>query len=505
MYSVGFDNDKYLKLQSEKILERIGMFGNKLYLEFGGKLFDDYHASRVLPGYTPDIKVQLLKTLADKAEIIIVINASNIDSSKLIGDTGISYDDDVLRLIDEFRKVHLYVGSVVISQYCGQPAADNFKDYLESRGITVYVMQHIPDSDYPGNTQYILSDKGYGRNDYIKTSRPLIVVTAPGPGSGKMAACLSQLYHENLHGVKAGYAKFETFPIWNRPKNHLINLAYESATADLNDVNMIDPFHLEAYNISSVNYNRDIEVFPILNAIFTRIWGKSPYRSPTDMGVNMVGHCISDDAICAEASKQEIIRRYFYTLLDYTRGNVQKSAVSKLELLMNNSGLSADDRLPVLCALDRAEETAGPCLAIELPDGTLITGKTSPLLGASSAALLNALKHLAGIGDNVLLISPTIIEPIQKLKVGYLGNENPRLHTDEVLIALAISSATNPIAELILGQLPKLRNSEAHSSVILSQVDIGIFRQLGVNITCEPVYQNARLFHRKPLKSMDLP
>ena len=500
MYSVGFDNDKYLKLQSEKILERIGMFGNKLYLEFGGKLFDDYHASRVLPGYKPDIKVQLLKTLADKAEIVIVINASNIDSSKAIGDSGISYDDDVLRLIDEFRRCLLYVGSVVISQYHGQPAADNFKDYLEGRGITVYVMHYIPETDYPGNIQYILSDKGYGNNDYIKTSRPLIVVTAPGPGSGKMAACLSQLYHENKRGVKAGYAKFETFPIWNRPLKHMINLAYESATADLNDVNMIDPFHLEAYGVSAVNYNRDIEVFPILNAMFTRIWGKSPYRSPTDMGVNMVGHCISNDDICAEASNQEIIRRYFNTQLDYVRGNTQKAAVSKLELLMNNSGLSPDDRPPVIPALEKAEEAGGPCVAIELPDGTLITGKTSPLLGASSAALLNALKHLAGIGDNVLLISPTVIEPIQKLKVGYLGNENPRLHTDEVLIALAISTATNPIAELILGQLPKLRNSEAHSSVILSQVDIGIFRQLGVNITCEPVYQNVRLFHRKPLK-----
>jgi uncharacterized protein (UPF0371 family) len=327
VYSVGFNNDKYLKLQSEKILERISMFGNKLYLEFGGKLFDDYHASRVLPGYTPDIKVQLLKTLADKAEIVIVINASTIDSNKSIGDSGVSYEDDVLRLIDEFRNNHLYVGSVVISQYHGQPAADKFKDYLEGRGITVYVMHYIPESDYPGNIQFILSDKGYGNNDYIKTTRPLIVITAPGPGSGKMAACLSQLYHENKRGVKAGYAKFETFPIWNRPLKHMINLAYESATADLNDVNMIDPFHLEAYSVSAVNYNRDIEVFPILNAMFTRIWGESPYRSPTDMGVNMVGHCISDEEICTEASKQEIIRRYFNTMLTYAKGSGQKSDV----------------------------------------------------------------------------------------------------------------------------------------------------------------------------------
>ena len=496
MYSVGFDNDKYLKLQSEKILERIEVFENKLYLEFGGKLYDDQHASRVLPGYIPDIKVKLLKTLADKAEIVIVINASNIDSNKAIGDTGISYDDDVLRLIDELRKGHLFVGSVVISQYLGQPAADKFKDYLEGRGITVYVMHYIPESDYPNNIQLILSDEGYGNNDYIRTSRPLVVVTAPGPGSGKMAACLSQLYHENKRGIKAGYAKFETFPIWNRPLKHMINLAYESATADLDDVNMIDPFHLEAYNVSAVNYNRDIEVFPILNAMFTRIWGESPYRSPTDMGVNMVGYCISDDDICAEASKQELIRRYFNTQLDYAKGNVQKSAVSKLELLMNNSGLSADDRAPVLPALRKADQTDGPCVAIELPDGTIITGKTSDLLGASSAALLNALKHLAGIDDKVPLISPGVIEPTQKLKVGYLGNENPRMHTDELLLALAISTTTNPTAGLVLEQLPMLRYSEAHSSVILSQVDIGVFRQLGVNITCEPVFQNKRLFHR---------
>ena len=496
VYTVGFDNDKYLKLQSEKILERIALFGNKLYLEFGGKLLDDQHAARVLPGYMPDTKVHLLETLKDKAEIVIAINASDIDSSKAIGDSGVSYDDDVLRLIDEFRKRNLYVGSVVISQYLGQPAADQFKTYLESLGVTVYVMHYIPGSYYPSNIQLILSDIGYGNNDYIETERPLVVITAPGPGSGKMAACLSQLYQENKRGVKAGYAKFETFPIWNRPLKHMIHLAYEAATADLDDVNMIDPFHLEAYGVSAVSYNRDIEVFPILNAMFTRIWGESPYRSPTDMGVNMAGFCISDDAVCTEASKQELIRRYFNTQLDFAKGNIQKSAVSKLELLMNNSGLSSDERPPVTPALAKAEKTDGPCVAIELPDGTVITGKTSDLLGASSAALLNALKHLAGIDDRVPLISPALIAPIQKLKVGYLGNENPRLHTDEVLIALAISTATNPTAEIVLEQLPKLNYSEAHSSVILSQVDIGVFRQLGVNITCEPVYQNKRLFHR---------
>ena len=501
MNAIGFDNDKYLKLQSERILERIGMFENKLYLEFGGKLFDDYHASRVLPGYVPDIKVQLLKTLADKAEIVIVINASNIDSNKAIGDSGISYDDDVLRLIDEFKKKRLYMGSVVISQYLGQPAADKFKDYLESRGVTVYRMYHIPGTDYPGNIPLILSDQGYGNNDYIVTTRPLVVVTAPGPGSGKMAACMSQLYHEHKRGVKAGYAKFETFPIWNRPLKDMVNLAYEAATADLNDVNMIDPFHLDAYGVSAVNYNRDIEVFPVLNAMFTRIWGESPYRSPTDMGVNMVGYCISDDAVCAEASKQEIIRRYFYTKLDSTLGISPKSALSKLELLMSNSGFTADERPPVTPALKKASKTGGPCVAIALTDGTVITGKTSDLLGASSAALLNALKYLAGIDDKVLLISPVIIEPIQKLKVGYLGNENPRLHTDEVLMALAISTVTNPTAELILEQLPKLSGSQAHSSVILSQTDSSVFRQLGVGLTCEPVYQNLRFFHKKSRRS----
>ena len=497
MSNVGFDDDKYILMQSEKILERIKMFGNKLYLEFGGKLFDDYHASRVLPGFMPDSKVRLLKTLSDQSEIIIVISASNIDSSKTIGDSGIYYDDHVLQLIREFLDIGLLVSSVVISQYHGQDSADKFKLYLESLGITVYVMHYIADSDYPSNVQLILSDKGYGNNDYIKTSRPLVVVTGPGPGCGKMAACLSQLYHENERGIKAGYAKFETFPIWNRSLKDMLNLAYEAATADVGDVSMIDPFHLEAHGISAVNYNRDIEVFPLLNTIFKRIWGESPYSSPTDMGVNMVGFCITDETLCSEYAAQEIIRRYFSVRQDFAKGLVGKSAVSKLELIMNNTGLSPEDRPPVLPAIQKADATEGPSVAISLPDGAIITGKTSALLGASSAALLNALKHLAGICDDVTLISPDVIEPIQKLKIGYLGNENPRLHTDEVLIALSIRAATDPTAAIVLEHLSKLRGSEAHSSVILSQVDIGVFRQLGVNITCEPIYQNKRPFRRK--------
>jgi len=495
VYEVGFDNDQYLRLQSESITERIKMFGNKLYLEFGGKLFDDYHASRVLPGFAHDSKVRLLKTLADQAEIVITINAATIDSNKVIGDTGISYDDDVLRLIDAFRDSGLYVGSVVISQYTGQSAADNFKAYLEQLGLTVYMLHYIP--EYPSNIPLVLSDDGFGKNDYIKTSRPLVVVTAPGPGSGKMTTCLSQMYHESKHGVKAGYAKFETFPIWNLPLKNMVNLAYEAATADLNDVNMIDPFHLEAYGVSAVNYNRDIEMFPVLNSIFKTFWGVSPYKSPTDMGVNMVGFCITDEAVCAEASKQEIIRRYFGAQCDFAAGLIDRSPVNKLELLMNNSETSVLDRLVVGAARDKATATDSPSAAMELVDGAIVTGKTSALLGASAAALLNALKHLAGIDPKMPIISPVVIEPIQNLKVGFLGNDNPRLHTDEVLIALAICAATSPIAEMVLKQLPKLDKAEFHSTVILSQVDINVLRQLGVNVTCEPVYQTKRLFHKR--------
>ena len=495
MYQTGFDNKKYLQIQSEHIIKRINQFGNKLYLEFGGKLFDDFHASRVLPGFELDSKVRLLCELADKAEIILVINAEDIEQNKFRGDHGITYDAELLRLIDAFKERELYIGSVVINQYSGQASSDTFKNYLINLGIKVYIHHHIP--EYPTNVPLILSSEGYGKNDYIETTKPLVVVTAPGGGSGKMAVCLSQLYHENERAVQAGYAKFETFPIWNLPLNHPVNLAYEAATVDLRDVNMIDPFHLDAYGISAISYNRDTEIFPILDTIFTKIWGESPYKSPTDMGVNMAGSCIFDDNVCREASKQEIIRRYYNTQCDIQMGRAEKNSAQKIEILMNKIGISFDNRPVVKYALDKAVQSNSPSAAIELTDGTIITGRTSELLGASSAVLLNTLKTLAGIQDEVKIISPIVIEPIQKLKTGFLGNANPRLHTDEVLMALAICAATNPMAELVLQQLPKLQNCEAHSTVILSQVDINVFKNLGVNITCEPKYQFNRFYHKK--------
>ena len=495
MYRIGFDNEKYLKMQSECINERINKFGNKLYLEFGGKLFDDFHASRVLPGFAPNSKVQMLKQLSDKAEIVLVINATDIEKSKTHGDNGITYDDDILRLIDSFRKEGLYVGSVVITQFSEQQSASRFKRRLEQLEITVHIHYYI--ADYPTNIPLIISDEGFGKNDYIHTTKPLVIVTAPGPGSGKMAVCLSQLYHEFKNGVQAGYAKFETFPVWNLPLRHPVNLAYESATTNLNDINLIDPFHMEAYNSTATSYNRDVECFPVLSAVFKEIWGSSPYKSPTDMGVNMVGYCISDDEVCQYAANQEIIRRYYNALCeDRTNGGL-KSDIQRLELLMKTAGISTQDRKVVSHSLVKAEANESPAMAIELPDGAVITGKTSPLLGAASAALLNTLKYLAGIHDDVKLISPSMIEPIQKLKVEFLGNNNPRLHTDEVLIALSICTATNPIAELILAQLPKLKHSEAHSTVILSQVDINVLKKLGINITCEPVYNNKKLYHKE--------
>ena len=494
MTEVGFDNDKYLKMQAEHIAQRIAQSDNKLYLEFGGKLFDDFHASRVLPGFAPDSKVKMLMALRDIAEVVIVINAADIEKNKVRGDLGITYDLDVLRLIDAFRGIDLFVGSVVISQYSGQLAADAFKNRLEGLGVRVFL--HFPIEGYPSNIQLIVSDNGYGKNQYIETSRPLVVVTAPGPGSGKMAICLSQLYHEYKRGIKAGYSKFETFPIWNLPLKHPLNLAYEAATADLNDVNMIDPFHLEAYGKTTVSYNRDVEIFPVLNTIFEKIFGSSPYKSPTDMGVNMVGYCITDDEAVCKASKQEIVRRYYHTLCDRRVGRAEEAAVYKIDLLMNQAGVALTDRAVGVLARKRAEDTGMPAAAIELPDGTIITGKTSSLLGASSAALLNALKYMGGIGHDVHLIAPAIIEPIQHLKVGHLGNSNPRLHTDETLIALSMSAATSPVAELAMRQLEKLRGCEAHSSVILSQVDDAMFKKLGMNLTCEPKYQTKKLYHK---------
>lgn len=493
MKQKGFDNEEYIRLQSQNIRDRIAMFGDKLYMEFGGKLFDDYHASRVLPGFEPDAKVKMLCKLKDDAEIVIVINADAIEKNKRRGDLGITYDLDTLRLIDAFRAIGLFVGSVVITRYTGQPSAEAFENRLKNLGIRVY--RHYPIADYPSNIPYIVSDEGFGRNDYIETSRKLIVVTAPGPGSGKMATCLSQLYHEHKRGIKAGYAKYETFPIWNLPLKHPVNVAYEAATADLNDVNMIDPFHLEAYGKTAVNYNRDIEIFPVLCAMLEKIMGQSPYKSPTDMGVNMAGFAICDDEATRRASGQEIIRRYYAAMCNARQGFSDGTEVARIELLMNQAGVSVKDRPVVAAALRKAEATEAPATAMELPDGRIVTGKTSSLLGASSSMLLNALKELAGLEDATQLLSPSIIEPIQKLKTGILGNHNPRLHIDEVLIALSICAADDPIARLALDQLEKLKGCEVHSSVILSRVDEQTFRKLGVNLTCEPKYQTKKLYH----------
>ena len=494
MRKPGFDSQKYIRLQSQRIRERIAQFGGKLYLEFGGKLFDDYHASRVLPGFAPDNKIRMLLELKDQAEIVIAINANDIEKNKRRGDLGITYDTDVIRLVDVFREFGLYVGSIALTQYTGQPSAEIFEKRMTALGLKVFRLYRIP--NYPSDVKTIVSDEGYGRNDYIETTRSLVVVTAPGPGSGKMATCLSQLYHEHRRGIQAGYAKFETFPIWNLPLKHPVNLAYEAATADLNDVNMIDPFHLEAYGETTVNYNRDIEIFPVLRAMFERIYGECPYKSPTDMGVNMAGYAIVDDEACREASCAEIIRRYYKTARLLREGNAEPGELQKQELLMHSLGIKPEMRSTVLPAQRVAEATGEPAAAIELPDGRVVTGKTSALLGASSAALLNALKVLAGIPDELNLISPTVIEPIQHLKVDHMGNRNPRLHTDEVLIALAISAATDENAARAMDHLSDLKDCDAHSTVILSQVDDGMFKKLGVNVTCEPAYQNSKLYHK---------
>ena len=493
MFKAGFDNDKYLKLQSGKIKERISLFGERLYIEFGGKLFDDFHASRVLPGFAPDSKIRMLTELKDEAEIIIAINSSDIEKNKVRGDIGITYDLDVLRLIDAFRGWGLYVGSVVMTRYKSSPTADAFKQKLEKLGIKVY--KHYDIEGYPHNIPLIVSDEGYGKNEYAQTSRSIVIVTGPGPGSGKMATCLSQIYHESKQGRKSGYAKFETFPIWNLSLNHPVNLAYEAATADLNDVNMIDPFHLDTYGAPAVNYNRDVEVFPVLRSMLEGILGECPYKSPTDMGVNMAGFCIYDDEAVCYAAKQEIIRRYYGVLCDIRKGGGSEVELGKIELLMRKLSCSEADRRCVAPALAKAQLTAAPAVAIELNDGRIVTGKTSALLGASSAALLNALKTIAGIDDGVEVISPEILEPIQRLKTENLGNHNPRLHTDEVLIALSISAVGNANSRRAFEAIPELRYAEVHSTVILSQVDVTTFRKLGMNLSCEPQYQTKKLYH----------
>ncbi|MEF2841573.1 MAG: DUF1846 domain-containing protein [Oscillospiraceae bacterium] len=491
---IGFDNNKYLTLQAQHIRARREQFGDKLYIEFGGKLFDDYHASRVLPGFQPDSKIRMLASIRDDVEIVVVICAGDIEKKKVRGDLGIGYDEDVLRLMDVFRGLGFYVGSVVITQYAGQPAADAFIKRLTALGVRSY--RHYPIAGYPSDVAHIVSDDGLGKNDYIETSRPIVVVTAPGPGSGKMATCLSQLYHENKRGVRAGYAKYETFPIWNLPLKHPVNLAYEAATADLNDVNMIDPFHLEAYGKTTVNYNRDVEIFPVLNAMFQRIQGASPYKSPTDMGVNMAGFAIVDDQVCQAASRMEILRRYYAGMADRTRGRCDDEVVRKLEIVMQQAGVTPEICPAVAACLQKAEETGAPAGAMVLPDGSVVTGKTSSLLGASAALLLNALKAMAGIDHKLKLIPASVIEPISRLKTGNLGHRNPRLHSDEVLIALAISGLTNPLAAMVQEQLSSLRGCDAHFSVIISEEDEKLYKRLGINVTCQPRYEVKKLYHK---------
>ena len=491
---IGFDNNKHLTLQAQHIRARREQFGDKLYIEFGGKLFDDYHASRVLPGFQPDSKIRMLASIRDDVEIVVAICAGDIEKKKVRGDLGIGYDEDVLRLMDVFRGLGFYVGSVVITQYAGQPAADAFIKRLTALGVRSY--RHYPIAGYPSDVAHIVSDDGLGKNDYIETSRPIVVVTAPGPGSGKMATCLSQLYHENKRGVRAGYAKYETFPIWNLPLKHPVNLAYEAATADLNDVNMIDPFHLEAYGKTTVNYNRDVEIFPVLNAMFQRIQGASPYKSPTDMGVNMAGFAIVDDQVCQAASRMEILRRYYAGMADRTRGRCDDEVVRKLEIVMQQAGVTPEICPAVSACLQKAEETGAPAGAMVLPDGSVVTGKTSSLLGASAALLLNALKAMAGIDHKLKLIPASVIEPISRLKTGNLGHRNPRLHSDEVLIALAISGLTNPLAAMVQEQLSSLRGCDAHFSVIISEEDEKLYKRLGINVTCQPRYEVKKLYHK---------
>jgi len=493
MSSTAFDSKKYLNLQKDKILERIQMFNGKLYLEFGGKMFEDYHAARVLPGYEPNNKIRLLTSLKDQVEILIAINANAIQQSKKRGDLNISYDQEVFRMIDSLNALGLYVGSVVITQYANQPAADAFMRQLKHDGIQYY--RHYPIPGYPTDVNFICSDEGLGRNEYVKTKRNLVVVTAPGPGSGKFATCISQLYHDQKHNVTSGYAKFETFPVWNLPLHHPVNMAYEAATVDLNDMNMIDPFHLEAYGKTAINYNRDVEIFPVLNRLIEKVQGASPYKSPTDMGVNMVGFCIEDDEACANAAKQEILRRYYAALVDLKSEKLSEQGVQKIDMLMQQAGISPDDREVTVAARKKAEETGAPALALQLPDGTIVTGKTTPLFGPSAAVIINAIKASAGINQRRNLIEPAYVKKIQKLKIKNLGNHNPRLHSDEVLIALAMMSQTNELTEKAMESLGNLRGSEAHSTVILPLEDANVFRKLGVNITFDPEYQVKKLYH----------
>ena len=491
---IGFDNEKYQSIQSEHIKERISQFDGKLYLELGGKLFDDHHASRVLPGFQPDSKLRMFQKISDSIEIVIVISAADIEKNKQRADLGISYDEDVLRLRGEFQHRGFLVGSVVITHYNGQPAAIAFKQRLEREGIKTYC--HYLIEGYPHNVKLIASDEGFGKNDYVETTRPLVIVTAPGPGSGKMAVCLSQLYNEHKRGVRAGYAKFETFPVWNLPLKHPVNIAYEAATADLNDVNMIDPFHLEAYGETTVNYNRDVEIFPVLNAMFEKIQGTSPYKSPTDMGVNMAGFGIVDDEACQQASRMEILRRYYTGLVDCVKGKCDDSVVRKLEIVMQQAGVTPEICPAVQASLDKAAESGTPSGAMVLPDGRMVTGKTTSLLGPSAAMLLNAIKLLGGIDKDLDLLPASIIAPISDMKIKHLGHHNPRLHSDEVLIALSISAVTNPLAERVLKKLDDLRGSDAHFSVILSEEDAKLYKRLGIHVSCEPRYEVKKLYHK---------
>ncbi|MGL5406029.1 MAG: DUF1846 domain-containing protein [Propionibacteriaceae bacterium] len=496
MHTVGFDHDKYLELQGKHIQERRDQFGGKLYLEFGGKLFDDHHASRVLPGFTPDNKIKMLETLKDEVEVVIVVSAKDLSSGKVRADLGIPYDEDVLRLVDAFRNYGLFVGSIVISHMTeDNREAKAFKRKLEKLGLKVY--RHFPIKGYPHDVAHIISDQGYGKNEYVETSRDLVVVTAPGPGSGKMATCLSQLYHDHHRGVKSGYAKFETFPIWNLPLEHPVNIAYEAATVDLDDVNMIDPWHLAAYGEQCVNYNRDVEVFPVLERLYTQLQGSSPYKSPTDMGVNMAGHCISNDEACREAAKQEIIRRYYKALVHEAKEALEPVESARAALIMSRVGVDKEHRPTVVPTLELAKKTKAPTAAIELQDGTIITGKTTELLGACSAMLLNALKHIAGIDQRFDLLAHDVIAPIKELKVRHLGSKNPRLHTDEVLLSLATSATSNPVAKAALEALPELRGCDVHTSVILGPVDERIFRSLGIHVTSEPIYQSKSLYRKR--------